>query len=688
MRPSKRSRISFRYWNELFLVGVGTLFGYFLSARLLFSFFEPSTLLYGGIHLVLDIYLIKKKKWWVLLGAFLGTGLSFLLLIQGGQEGYLSCSGVVIEAKKNYFIFLSGGNRYYVYEKDTEHYFGDIIKLSGNASLFEETTYEGRFSFREYLGKKGVHYQINADSISSIFQFYPLRKVEKDFLRNFTSDTASLLDATLFSYRDSSDPIFSTSMSLGVYSLLSSGGVILSSFCNALYPLLKRFPYRAKRILSALLCLPFLLFGPTKIGLWKVFLLQISYAIHPKENLHKEHRLALVAFALLLFDGFAVLSSAFFYSFGLSIVFHHSRDMLESFQKKWQKKAAGRLLFEAFLFPTSVSSKKVALLAPFHRLLFLPFILPFIALGFLSFLSAPFTRLLEGYASFLRGYLSWAGLAEFSLPWVGYSGEGVRVLLYLALLCILYCYDVGLTHYVEKTLFIASCSLLLNMVPIGNAFSWQVSFINVGQGDAILLRDGYHTVLLDTGGATSFDMGEEVDIPYLYKNRIYHLDCIITTHDDADHAGGVPSIMAHYDVGRYVKEPSEFPLRVGSFLFENLNIYDASDENDSSLVLYLSFQGKRWLFMGDASSTIEKRIVEDHPYLPVDILKAGHHGSSTSTSKELLEATHPEVAILSYGLKNRYRHPDKEVVDRLKEYGIRIRSTAEEGTITYWGIRS
>ena len=92
--------------------------------------------------------------------------------------------------------------------------------------------------------------------------------------------------------------------------------------------------------------------------------------------------------------------------------------------------------------------------------------------------------------------------------------------------------------------------------------------------------------------------------------------------------------------------------------------------------------------MGDASSTIEKRIVQDHPYLPVDILKAGHHGSSTSTSKELLEATHPKVAILSYGLKNRYGHPSKEVVDRLEEYGIRIRSTAEEGTITYWGIRS
>ena len=93
--------------------------------------------------------------------------------------------------------------------------------------------------------------------------------------------------------------------------------------------------------------------------------------------------------------------------------------------------------------------------------------------------------------------------------------------------------------------------------------------------------------------------------------------------------------------------------------------------------------GKKWLFTGDASVSVEHDMILKGEDLDCDILKVGHHGSKTSTSEEFLLATTPMEAIISCGAKNSYRHPDKEVIDRLIAHGVKIRYTKQEGTISY-----
>ena len=105
------------------------------------------------------------------------------------------------------------------------------------------------------------------------------------------------------------------------------------------------------------------------------------------------------------------------------------------------------------------------------------------------------------------------------------------------------------------------------------------------------------------------------------------------------------------------------------------------EENDYSLVLYTSINNKGIMLMGDAPKNIEKKIVNDYPKLRVDILKLGHHGSSTSSSYELLNTYKPKISIISCGLKNKYNHPNKEVVVRLEKLNLPYRRTDEEGTI-------
>ena len=141
--------------------------------------------------------------------------------------------------------------------------------------------------------------------------------------------------------------------------------------------------------------------------------------------------------------------------------------------------------------------------------------------------------------------------------------------------------------------------------------------------------------------------------------------------------------MQNFDVGRFVDDPSDFPLTIGGLTFQNHNVYSWGEENEDSLVLSFSLLGETFLFTGDAGVAVEKRIIEDNPGLRCTILKVGHHGSKTSTSSEFLQTLKPREAIVSVGAKNTYGHPDPGVISRLKEAGIRIRRTDEEGSICY-----
>lgn len=210
----------------------------------------------------------------------------------------------------------------------------------------------------------------------------------------------------------------------------------------------------------------------------------------------------------------------------------------------------------------------------------------------------------------------------------------------------------------------------------------SIYFINVGQGDSILICNRNKYVLIDTGGNTKFDMAQETLIPFFHKIGVGHIDVLITTHDDYDHAGAASSLAENFKVKSYLKERSDFPCKVGDIYLENINYYDG-DENDSSLVFLVDFMKKKWMFTGDASIESEKYILNSGINVDCDILKVGHHGSKTSSCEEFIRATSPSEAIISCGAKNKYGHPNKEVIDILEKYNVKIRCTDLEGTISY-----
>ena len=244
------------------------------------------------------------------------------------------------------------------------------------------------------------------------------------------------------------------------------------------------------------------------------------------------------------------------------------------------------------------------------------------------------------------------------------------------------------TQNVQQVEFVAEEDLLID-------------FIDVGQADSILIRDQDTVMLIDAG---TNEAGETV-VSYLENLGITKIDYLIGTHPHEDHIGGLDDVINNFEIGQIympqietttktfedvleaienknltVTSPSkgdeiELSQAVATFMTEP--ILDEDNLNLSSLVIRLEFGNNSFLFMGDAEEENEESI----SWLKTDVLKVGHHGSSTSSSESFLEQVQPQYAIIMAGKDNSYGLPTQETLNKLSSIGSQIYRTDEDGTI-------
>lgn len=232
----------------------------------------------------------------------------------------------------------------------------------------------------------------------------------------------------------------------------------------------------------------------------------------------------------------------------------------------------------------------------------------------------------------------------------------------------------------------------------------RVHFIDVGQGDSILIESPNDAYMLIDGGDKG--SGDEV-VAYLDAQGIDTLDYVVATHPDADHIGGLIDVLKEKEIEHWIDSgkahTSQTYLEMLSLIDEKdidfivpqiddtidfddaLDVVvlqadeDASDNNEASVVLKVTYNDRSFLFAADAGVKKEKDMLAQD--IDADVLKAGHHGSNTSSSEAFIKAVSPEVTILSYGEGNKYGHPHAEVTNLLEKYNSLIYATAQSGTI-------
>jgi competence protein ComEC len=345
-----------------------------------------------------------------------------------------------------------------------------------------------------------------------------------------------------------------------------------------------------------------------------------------------------------------------------------------------------------------------------------------IAISYLSLSLAKLPAIIAGFAvQAMAGSVRWLGalrIADARVPTPGisliFAATAALVLAMILARRRLALAACGLAALTASTLWIC----LVPPRPQIRQGVLEITSIDVGQGDSILLVSPQgRTLLVDAGGIphwmhSELDIGEDVVSPYLWSRGFHRLDAVAVTHPHADHIGGMRAILANFhprelwlgigptnsELESLLREAKELRIPVvvhqagDSFESGGLKYHilapaadaavSARKSNDDSLVMTVSYGGTSALLEGDAEKAVERRIAEELP--AADLLKVAHHGSATSTIPELLSVVHPRFAVISVGTRNSYGHPRREVLERLAESHVVTYRTDLDGAVSFY----
>lgn len=235
-----------------------------------------------------------------------------------------------------------------------------------------------------------------------------------------------------------------------------------------------------------------------------------------------------------------------------------------------------------------------------------------------------------------------------------------------------------------------------------NTNTLDITYLDVGQADAILIQNEGHNMLIDAGN----NEDGPLLVQYFKEQNMTKFDYLIATHPHEDHIGGMDDIIKNFDIEKIympnvttttktfldvlnAMEEKNMTFDVpnigqnfalGHTLFQVM--YTGSDKknlNNSSIILKANFKNTSYLFTGDATSEVEKKILSKD--IKATVLKVGHHGSKYSTTTEFLNKVNPKYAIISVGKNNSYNHPNQITINKLTKKNIEIHRTDQEGSI-------
>lgn len=606
------------------------------------------------------------------------------------------------------------------YIKKNENYsnlkIGSIIKVEGKLDYPKKNTNFNLFNYKNYLLSEKIYFVLTANKITYIKDtdniFFKAKNLLINYINNFkTKDYlyTFILGNTSLLEQDTKESFQNN----GISHLFAVSGMHITLISSLLMYLLKKITknHDISYIITIFILLFYTFITNFSSSILRAFLLFLLIYINKKFkfNLKNIEIIMLILLILLMYNPFYIYSIGFKFTFIISIILILFSKKINNFKNYFSKLLMTSLISFFVSLPIVINNFfEINLISPLLNLIFVPFIsiiiFPFSLISlifpFLDNIFYIIVKFMENISIYINNTLSINIII----------GKMNLIMIVIYYLLTLICLNKVL---VKKYIYVLPIITLILIYSNINYFNKNliVTMLDVGQGDSLMITfpNNKGNILIDTGGIvnftkTNYEISTSTIIPYLKSIGIKKINYLVLTHGDYDHMGEAINLVENFKVEKVIFNCGEFNDLEKELIYaldkkkipyysciEELNIddnklffinnKDYDNENDNSSVIYTELNNHKFLFMGDAGVEVEEDLIEKYNLNDIDVLKVGHHGSNTSSSKIFINNIKPKYAIISVGKNNRYGHPKSSVLDTLSN--SKIYRTDLDGSIMF-----
>ena len=613
------------------------------------------------------------------------------------NEDFTGIVTTIVKKENSFKLTIKGKEKLIVYISNIENIeLGDKVVVKGKYTLPKKATIPNNFDYQKYLYNNHIFYIMYAEELKIIKKNQNITFKIKKYILDKTSNYTNNGYLNAFIIGDKTDlEFYETYQNNGISHLFALSGMHISMLSLIIYKLVNKFKHKD------LIVIMFLLFYITLTNFSASILRTIIFFIILKLNkkldlnISTKNALLITLSIIMIYNPLIVFDIGFQYSglvtFGLIVS-----------TKYYKKNYFYNLFITSFIallfsVPITLYNNYVLnLLSILNNLINVPLITfviyPLSLLTFLLKFLEPIYNLTINLLEFINNISS-----IFSLNIIV---PKVHIIFYLIYYLLIYLY----IESNNKKYILIACLYLLSfkLKPFIDRNNY-VYYLDVGQGDSSLIIYNDIVVMNDTGGTSNYNVSSGC-IKLLKSLGYSHIDYLILTHGDFDHMGDSIYLINNYKVKNVVLNNDSFneletnlikelkkkkikyyqnveKIPISNNIITILNTEEYDNENDNSNVIYIELNNYKFMFMGDAGVDKEKDILERYNISNIDVLKVGHHGSKTSSSKSFINKINPKYSIISVGKNNRYGHPNKEVLNNLDH--SKIYRTDEDGSIMF-----
>lgn len=586
---------------------------------------------------------------------------------------------------------------------------GIKILIKGSKQELTNNTIPNTFNYKKYLKNTLIDYVILADNYKIINKktniLYKLKNWLINYIKQFKSK--NYLSTFMIGNKDYlADGVYEQYQSLGVSHIFAISGMHISMLTLILFKVLSKIKERKRYIIVISFLIVYMFITDYQASVLRSTILFIMLYLNKRFdfNMTTLQCLYLTIILILLRLPNMIYNIGFLYSSIISFsLIKYSHLIKGNYIMKCLK-----ISLIAFLFSLPITINKnfeVNILSIINNLFFVPLISFIIyPLSLLTIIIKPLDNILYTITNILESVSLYLPVCNIVVPKLNI----LVIIIYYILLFLFF------SSYRKIYLILLVLLILLVKLLVILDDNLYVYYLDVKQGDSTVIKYRDKAIMIDTGGITSFKQEEwkmrkkyyltDNSITFLKSIGINHLDYLILTHGDFDHMGEAINLVENFKVEKVIFNCGEFNELEQDLIkildekkipyyscIKELNIYDNKlyflnnkdygNENDNSSVIYTKLNNHKFLFMGDAGVDVEEDLIQKYNLKNIDVLKVGHHGSRTSSSKNFINKIEPKYSIISVGKNNRYGHPNKEVLKNLED--SKMYRTDQYGSIMF-----